>query len=119
MARHGMPGKQNDIGNYGTLYRGSSKSKNDGMNRPSTAPQKDKKEYKPSTNSNPYSNSSVNKNYSNTMKRLPSPQIQSNNHLSKTQKVETSKYRAPSPMIKSSSLSIGQPGKAHYQNKKY
>ena len=70
-----------------------SKSKNDAINhRPSTAPQKDKK------NQN-LSIKSKNSRFIGPNKRLPSPQLQSGG-LGSTQKMNP-RYRAPSPVIKS------------------
>ena len=71
--------------------------------RPSTAPHKDKLGQNPMSRSN---NTMINPNMRQHMmpdnsKRLPSPQIHSNNTLSKTQKVNQARYRAPSPVVKS------------------
>ena len=79
--------------------------------RPSTAPHKDKINTNPMSRSNntminPNMRHNNNNNGINMMpgngKRLPSPQIHSNNTLSKTQKVNPARYRAPSPVVKSS-----------------
>jgi hypothetical protein len=75
--------------------------------RPSTAPHKDK-----GNMNNPMLRSGGSMIHNNNMrnnnvmpgngKRLPSPQIHSNNSLSKTQKINPARYRAPSPVVKSS-----------------
>lgn len=84
----------------GTLKRpSSSKTKNNnepGINhRPSTAPQKEKK------NTGLGGTMIIrNSHYSGPNKRLPSPQLHSNG-LGHTQKINPSRYRAPSPVIKS------------------
>ena len=86
-------------------------------NRPSTAPHKDKPNPFMSNNSNSktlftrgngigYIDNSSNININ---KRLPSPQLHSNNSLSRTTKVSNSsssntKYRVPSPVIKSQNV---------------
>ena len=76
--------------------------KNPINNRPSTAPQKDKNpigNVKNSNNTRHYGNG-VNK-------RLPSPNLSSSSSLSKTQKITSAKYRAQSPMIKSTNMTMG------------
>ena len=81
---------------YGTM------KKNPINNRPSTAPQKDKNpigNVKNSNNTRHYGNG-VNK-------RLPSPNLSSSSSLSKTQKITSAKYRAQSPMIKSTNMTMG------------
>ena len=91
-----------------SLYSGAkTPNRNDNNlinNRPSTAPQKDKN--KMYGNNNSYNNNKFgnnkkgfNNNFSGPNKRLPSPQIHSNNIL-KTQK-NNPRYRAPSPVIRS------------------
>ena len=70
------------------------------INRPSTAPQKEKKN---NLNNNiKYGNikRNVNNNFNAPNKRLPSPQIHSNNILGKNKK-NNPRYRAPSPVIRS------------------
>ncbi|MCQ2819000.1 MAG: hypothetical protein MJ252_17180 [archaeon] len=77
-----------------TFKRPNSKTKNDLINsRPSTAPQKDKKRGLGGT-------MIVKGNFSGPNRRLPSPQIHSSGFGS-TQKLNPSRYRAPSPVIKS------------------
>ena len=87
------------------------KKSNDIIKRPSTAPQKDKK------NNNNTNNNIKGKNSNNiygsymgqTIKRAPSPMIQSHNinvNMNRTQKLNPAGYRVPSPMIKSTNLSL-------------
>ena len=87
--------------------KSNSKSKNNEIiKRPSTAPQKDKSNNKyliKKKNNNNYNHMGQ------TMKRASSLKIQSHNlneNINKTQKFNYAKYRAPSPMIKSKSLSL-------------
>ena len=87
--------------------KSNSKSKNNEIiKRPSTAPQKDKSNNKyliKGKNNNNYNHMGQ------TMKRASSLKIQSHNlneNINKTQKFNYAKYRAPSPMIKSKSLSL-------------
>ena len=106
----------NNNNNYGNninlLNRPNSmKKSNDIIKRPSTAPQKDKK------NNNNTNNNIKGKNSNNiygsyigqTIKRAPSPMIQSHNinvNMNRTQKLNPAGYRVPSPMIKSTNLSL-------------
>ena len=94
-----------------SLYSGSkTPNRNDNNiinNRPSTAPQKDKNNIYGNNNNfnnNKYGNNKkgFNNNFSGPNKRLPSPQIHSNNIL-KTQK-NNPRYRAPSPVIRSGNV---------------
>ena len=94
-----------------SIYSGSkTPTRNDNniiKNRPSTAPQKDKNNIYGNNNNfnnNKYGNikKGINNNFSGPNKRLPSPQIHSNNIL-KTQK-NNPRYRAPSPVIKSGNV---------------
>lgn len=89
-------GNENKFPNYSNniIKRPLSKTKNDAINqRPSTAPQKDKKSF--NSTMKPKNSRLIGPN-----KRLPSPQIQSSG-LGRTQKINMSRYRAPSPNIKS------------------
>ena len=52
-------------------------------------------------------------------KRLPSPNLSSGNSLSKTQKISTGKYRAQSPMVKSTNMTMGTIKRGAYHNKMY
>ena len=97
-----------NINSNNSLNKSNSKSKNnETIKRPSTAPQKDKR-----NNKNIIKGKNNNNNYNHmgqTMKRLPSPKIKSHNlygNMNKTQKFNYAKYRTPSPMIKSKSLSL-------------
>ena len=76
------------------------KNNNNILKRPSTAPQKDKK------NNNVNYNIVRNKKYLGTrLKRAPSPMLKShNNNLYKTQKVNIEKLRDPSPLFKSNEI---------------
>jgi hypothetical protein len=94
-----------------SLYSGSkTPNRNDNNiinNRPSTAPQKDKNNIYGNNNNfnnNKYgiNKKGFNNNFSGPNKRLPSPQIHSNNIL-KTQK-NNPRYRAPSPVIRSGNV---------------
>jgi len=96
-------------------YGSKTPTRNDNINnRPSTAPQKDKNHslYGNNTNNNKFGNirRSVNNNMSGPTKRLPSPQIHSNNTLNRPIK-NNPRYRAPSPVIRSNnslnSMGIG------------
>jgi hypothetical protein len=94
---------------YSIIHRTNSKNKNGnnvGLKRPSTAPQKDKTSKGKINNPNIYSGGY----YMGPTKRLPSPMIQSHNtsknNFYKTQKLHPERYRAPSPLIKSSTLSL-------------
>ena len=88
--------------NKNSNYYGTMKKRDPINNRPSTAPQKDK---------NPIGNvrnSSNTRHYGNGVnKRLPSPNLSSSSSLSKTQKITSAKYRAQSPMIKSTNMTMG------------
>ena len=108
--------------NYGGIqrsinYGSKTPTRNDNNihNRPSTAPQKEKNNslYGNNINNNKYGNirrSVNNNNMSGPTKRLPSPQIHSNNTLNRPQK-NNPRYRAPSPVIRSNnnlnSMGIG------------
>ena len=92
----------NNIYERTNLSRTPTRSDNNNkfINRPSTAPQKEKKN---NLNNNiKYGNikRNVNNNFNGPNKRLPSPQIHSNNILGKTKK-NNPRYRAPSPVIRS------------------
>jgi hypothetical protein len=95
---------------YSIIHRTNSKNKNNsnmgGLKRPSTAPQKDKTSKGKINNPNIYGGGM----YMGPSKRLPSPMIQSHNNSKnnfyKTQKLHPERYRAPSPMIKSTTLSL-------------
>lgn len=95
------------LNSYGNIYSGINSTKNTSSNhkagtlaRPSTAPQKEKKQSK-GYSSKP--------NYLSNMKRVPSPMLHSNNNntLYRSQKINPEKFRAPSPMLKSSSFNLG------------
>ncbi len=104
------PNMKFNYNHYGTNINTNNsinKSKNNEIiKRPSTAPQKDKRNNKnviKGNNKNNYNH------IGQTMKRLPSPKIQSHNlngNMNKSHKFNYAKYRAPSPMIKSKSLSL-------------
>lgn len=79
----------------GIMKRPSSKTRSDVMNRPSTAPQKDKKGGLGGTMI-----IKGNSHYSGPNRRLPSPQIHTSG-FGGTQKLNPSRYRAPSPVVKS------------------
>ena len=92
----------NNIYERTNLSRTPTRSDNNNkfINRPSTAPQKEKKNNL--NNDIKYGNikRNVNNNFNGPNKRLPSPQIHSNNILGKTKK-NNPRYRAPSPVIRS------------------
>ena len=99
-------------------YYGTIKKKNDPVNvRPSTAPQKDKNSLGGTIQRNS-SNTQMTRQYG-VNKRLPSPNLSSGNSLSKTQKISTGKYRAQSPMVKSTNMTMGTIKRGAYHNKMY
>lgn len=106
------------LNNYGVIHRSNSKGKDNRLpNRPLIGFQKDHKEFAQYSQSNkPLMNKMGNLkvatgpstvNNPNIMKRLPSPQLESNTILTRTQKITQEKYRPPTPVMKSSNFSLG------------
>lgn len=106
-----------DLNNYGVIQRSNSKNKDNALhNRPLTSIQKDQKEFTQYTQTVKSSiqkmtnlvRTTVPSSLNNPigMKRLPSPQLQSNTMDSKTQKNIQEKYRPPTPVIKSTNFPL-------------
>ncbi len=100
----------NNINSYGAIHRpNSTKKNNDTIKRPSTAPQKDKNNNKNNNVKGKSGNNVYGGYMGQTIKRAPSPMIQSHNmnqNMNRTQKFNPAGYRAPSPMLKSTTLSL-------------
>jgi hypothetical protein len=100
----------NNINSYGAIHRpNSTKKNNDTIKRPSTAPQKDKNNNKNNNVKGKSGNNVYGGYMGQTIKRAPSPMIQSHNmnqNMNRTQKFNPAGYRAPSPMLKSTTLNL-------------